>query len=83
MFKRLFIWYWKRRARSAYISYCGLNSDLDCGYAMQETVRPGSAARRELLAVEFDMCVAHLARLGESVPETRLSSYKGKLLRDM
>jgi len=83
MFKRLLIWYWKRRARSAYTSYRDLNSDLDCGYALQEVVRPGSAVRRELLAVEVDVCLAHLARLGEPVPQTRLSSYEGKLLRDM
>lgn len=71
MIRLLHVWYYKRKAKKAYLKWLDANSDLNCGAHMAEMLRPGSLERP---AMAFDHAMDKLRKLGEPVPSHRLSN---------
>lgn len=67
-FRSLKVWWFKRKARKAYICFKNACDRLDCGNEIATYV---SRDVRESRAA-FNYCMDKLAALGEPVPEKRL-----------
>lgn len=66
--KSLKIWWYKRKARAAYIQYVELCEEAPCGEMMLKQYS-ASAIRS---ANDFNECMEKLKELGEKVPSKRL-----------
>ena len=66
--KNLKIWWYKRKARAAYIEYAELREEAPCGEMMLRQYS-ASAIRS---ANTFNECMQKLKDLGEKVPSKRL-----------
>lgn len=66
MLKNLKIWFYKRSMRKAYLHYCCVMDDLDCGMHLAEAVRgPVIANARK----RVNACADKLIALGETCPK--------------
>lgn len=68
MFKKFKIWWYKNKARSAYIEYVDLCQDAPCGVMMVRAYHK----RASKCADQFNRCMDRLQELGEKAPTTRL-----------
>ncbi len=73
MIRSLKVWWIKRKARKAYLSWRDAHADLDCGRHMAAMIRPLAEQHAENQALLFDIYTDKLRALGEQVPNKRLS----------
>lgn len=66
--KKLKIWWYKRKARAAYIAYRDMTTD----YSRSQFLIAGDSAKARKHAQTFNECVRKLRSLGEKVPECKL-----------
>jgi hypothetical protein len=68
MLKNLKVWWYKRKARAAYIAYHELCNEYDCGSILTRNL----SVKSVYYANAFNASMRKLKELGEKVPDVKL-----------